>query len=177
MSKIKNVLINCGKNLLLYIGILFYIIFLGGLGYRGKYRLADEANWYVALIGFIGLLPFFVYFYISNKRINSKNKKDLEEQKLLVINGIKTDFDLTILDIIQQENFLKMGNELVINKYGNKNHKIILKSKKNKFSYGFLTDINKDNLKIYFALNPITSLYTDKNDKYKKYLDLDFLLK
>ena len=171
---LKEKLSNFGANVLVYIVAIAFFTTAIGLGYRGKYVLSKEPNWYVATFGFIILLPFLIYFFILHQKLKKKDKIELEEIKLLVKKGTRSEIDLTELEIVQHNNSLLLGNKIVINKYGHKNEQISL-NYKNKPIYLFYTDINKDNLKIYFALNPKTYLYVDKNDERKKYIDLEFL--
>lgn len=171
---LKEKLSNFGANVLVYIALIALFTTGIGLGYRGKYVLSKEPNWYVATFGFMILLPFLIYFFILYKKLNKKDKIELEEIKLLVKKGTRSEIDLTELEIVQHNNSLLLRNKIVINKYGHKNKQISL-NYKNKPLYLFYTDINKDNLKIYFALNPKTYLYVDKNDEQKKYIDLEFL--
>lgn len=171
---LKEKLSNFGSNILAYVFVIALFITAIGLGYRGKYLIPKEPNWYVAIFGFIIVLPFLFFFYKLHKKFEKKNRNELNEIKLLVKNGIRSEINLTELEISQNNNSLLIGNEIIINKYGNKNIQTKLNFKNN-IDYYFYTDINKDNLKIYFALNPKTYLYTDKNDTQKKYLDFEFL--
>jgi len=173
---LKERIYDFGINILIYVCVIAFFITVIGLGYRGKHSISEEPNWYVAFFGFIFLLPFLIYFYLLNRKINRKTKNELNGIKSLIKNGIRSELDLTKLEITQNENYLLIGNEIIINKYGQKNFQTELRLKNN-FSYVFYTDINKDNLKIYFNLNPKTSLFTDKYNKTKQYLDLEFLNK
>lgn len=175
MSFKKNI-----SSLLMYVlGCVFglaFIIFFVGLGYRGKYSIPKDPNWYVTAFGFLFLIPFLVFYYISNRKLNSKSKKELLEIKSLKVNGICENIDLTEFKITQNESVIPPLNKIIINKYGEKTFQTKL-SIKNKINYVFYTDINKENLKIYFALNPNTFLFTDKKNKHKHYIDLEFLEK
>ncbi len=173
---LKKRISNFGINVLVYVFIIALFTTTIGLGYRGKYLIPKEPNWYVAIFGFIILLPFLFFFYKLHQKIEKKNRSELKEIKLLVKNGIRSEINLTELEIIQNNNSLLIGNEIIINKYGKNNFQTKLRLK-NDFIYFFYTDINKENLKIYFALNQKTYLYTDKKDKRKQYLDLEFLKK
>jgi c-di-AMP phosphodiesterase-like protein len=161
---------------LAYFFVIAIIGFSVGLGYRGRYVIANEPNWYITVIGFIILLPFLIFYLISNRKLNKQSKKNLLEIKSLKSTGIQIEIDLTELEITQNKTDSIIPNKVIINKYGERNFQTKL-SLKNKINYTFYTDINKENLKIYFALNPKTYLFTDKKKKYKQYLDLEFLEK
>jgi len=174
---LKNKIIEFGASFMAYLLVIALLVIAIGLGYRGKYHLPSQPNWYVVLSGFIILLPFLIWFFIIFRKMALNNKKELTELVALKEKGIQKEIDLTQVEIIQNSKNIAIGNEIIINKYGEKNlqTKLIFCDKEVKYNYFFCTDINSENLKIYFVLNPKTYMYIDKENKRKLYLDLDFL--
>jgi hypothetical protein len=174
---LKNKIIEFSTSFMAYLLVIALFIIAIGLGYRGKYHLPSQTNWYVVFSGLIILLPFLIGFFIIFRKTIINNKKELTELVALKEKGIPKEIDLTQVEIIQNSECIAIGNEIIINKYGEKNleTKLIFCDKKVKYNYFFYTDINSENLKIYFVLNPKTYMYIDKEDKSKLYLNLDFL--
>lgn len=148
-----------------------------GLGYRGKYHITSDISWYVTIPGLLILLPFVVWFIISNRKLQRQHFESFKTLKNLKLIGIEKKIDLKDVKIEEERLTINIGITQTINRYGNENHSIRLTiSLEGKIiEYSFFTDINKDNLKVHFALHQYTNIYFDRNNKNNYYLDLEFL--
>lgn len=148
-----------------------------GLGYRGKHLIASNISWYVAIPGLLILLPFIVWFFISNRKLQRQHFESFKRLKDLKLIGIEKKIDLRDVKIEEERLTINLGSVQTINRYGIENHsiKLIISLEGEIIEYSFLTDINKDNLKVHFAMHQFTNIYVDRSNKNNYYLDLEFL--
>ena len=160
--KFRNIIASITTLVLVYIFYTGIVSLLAGLGYRGKYQPAGEANIIVITAALIILLPFVTYYIITTikyrkrkaladkKRILTKKTVNPKSIKLIKYNGKDISYYTTKAGKLEKEEINSVVMEIPIDG--------ILKK------YSFNTTKSLDAIQIALYLQKEVTIVLDENE-------------
>ena len=188
MKKIKDFLRKVFDNLLMGLGLLGLLLFLVGLGFRGRYQDVSETYWPMAIVGAIVLIPYVTYYIYYKNKVEKQQGEIIKEQKNdfdQFLNSSKEmvlNFNDVEIILFNSKNpgfydSIVGEDELKENQMQNRLNEVLIQFllNGNEINYMFQTYKGLDNLKIHFAIKKETILSFNESDCSQVYIDFDFL--
>lgn len=178
---IRKIITDFGSWIFTGLTLLGFLVIYVGIGGRGKYQRPDEINFYFIAVGIVLIIPCIIWFMkiqLMSKKIEEDSA--VEIQNLLEF-GDRITVNLDNLEILTNSYLQQISVESGSgqrNEYVNVNHNVInlkIPYRDNFINYRLSLDMDPIKLKMHFAIKGETTLYVDKNDLNKNYLDLRFL--